>query len=77
MPGGHLPRADTELMILRTAHNCASDYEWRAHENLARNAGLTGDQVQQIRAGPDASTARLLQRLAGRGRAAHRRQHQR
>jgi alkylhydroperoxidase family enzyme len=39
MPGGRLPRADTELMILRTAHNCASDYEWRAHEDLARNAG--------------------------------------
>jgi hypothetical protein len=32
MPGGRLPREDTELMILRTAHNCRSDYEWRAHE---------------------------------------------
>ena len=41
MPGGSLPRADTELMILRTAHNCHSDYEWRAHQKLALNAGLT------------------------------------
>lgn len=35
MPGGRLPRADTELMILRTAENCGSEYEWRAHESLA------------------------------------------
>lgn len=63
MPGGLLPRADTELIILRTAHNCASDYEWRAHENLARNAGLTTDQVQQVRAGPDAAAFSTRQRL--------------
>jgi alkylhydroperoxidase family enzyme len=63
MPGGRLPRADTELMILRTAHNCASGYEWRAHENLARNAGLTADQVQQVRAGPDAAALSRRQRL--------------
>jgi alkylhydroperoxidase family enzyme len=63
MPGGRLPRADTELMILRTAHNCASDYEWRAHENLARNAGLTADQVQQVRLGPDAAGFSTRQRL--------------
>ncbi|MFZ1995160.1 MAG: carboxymuconolactone decarboxylase family protein [Solirubrobacteraceae bacterium] len=63
MPGGRLPRADTELMILRTAHNCASDYEWRAHESLARNAGLTADQVRQVRAGPDAPGLSGRQRL--------------
>jgi alkylhydroperoxidase family enzyme len=54
MPGGHLPRADTELMILRTAHNCASDYEWQAHQLLARHAGLSAEQVQQVRIGPGA-----------------------
>jgi alkylhydroperoxidase family enzyme len=63
MPGGRLPRADTELVILRAAHNCASDYEWRAHENLARNAGLTADQVQQVRTGPDAAGFSIRQRL--------------
>jgi len=29
MPGGRLPRVDTELLILRVAHNCHCDYEWR------------------------------------------------
>jgi alkylhydroperoxidase family enzyme len=63
MPGGRLPRADTELMILRTAHNCRSEYEWRAHENLARSAGLTTDQVQQVRAGAEGAGFSAHQRL--------------
>jgi alkylhydroperoxidase family enzyme len=63
MPGGRLRRADTELMILRTAHNCQSDYEWRAHENLARSAGLTAEQVQQVRCGPEGAGFSAHQRL--------------
>ena len=41
MPGGLLPRRDAELVILRVAHNCGSDYEWQHHERLGRVAGLT------------------------------------
>jgi alkylhydroperoxidase family enzyme len=63
MPCGQLPRADSELMILRTAHNCRSDYEWRAHQNLARSAGLTAHQVQQVRSGPGAAGFSPHQRL--------------
>jgi alkylhydroperoxidase family enzyme len=63
MPGGRLPRADTELMILRTAHNCRSEYEWRAHENLARSAGLTADQIQQVRDGAGGEGFSAHQRL--------------
>jgi alkylhydroperoxidase family enzyme len=63
MPAGRLPRADTELMILRTAHNCHSDYEWRAHENLALTAGLSAEQVQQIRSGPEGAGFSAHQRL--------------
>jgi alkylhydroperoxidase family enzyme len=63
MPGGRLPRADTELVILRTAHNCASDYEWRAHERLALSTGLTVDQVQRVRIGPGAADFSVRQRL--------------
>jgi AhpD family alkylhydroperoxidase len=51
MPGGKLPRADTELLILRTAHNCGCEYEWRHHERLGRRAGLTPDQIEQVRTG--------------------------
>jgi alkylhydroperoxidase family enzyme len=54
MPGGLLPRADTELMILRVAHRCGSDYEWGQHERIALVAGLSAEEVQRVRSGPDA-----------------------
>jgi alkylhydroperoxidase family enzyme len=54
MPGGTLPAADTELVILRVAHNCGNDYEWSHHERLARTAGLSAEEVQRVRAGADA-----------------------
>ena len=34
MPGGKLPRIETELVILRVAHNTGCDYEWGHHERL-------------------------------------------
>jgi AhpD family alkylhydroperoxidase len=54
MPGGKLPRADTELVILRVAHNCECDYEWGHHERLGRRAGLSADDIERVRAGADA-----------------------
>jgi alkylhydroperoxidase family enzyme len=46
MPGGKLPRVDSELVILRVAHNCGSDYEWGHHERMGQAAGLTEAQVR-------------------------------
>ncbi len=63
MPSGRLPRVDTELMILRTAHSCGSEYEGRAHEHLARSAGLTEQQVEQVRDGAAAEAFVEHQRL--------------
>src|SRR4051795_5455462 len=54
MPGGVLPRADTELVILRVAHNCDSEYEWRHHERLGVAAGLEPEEVERVRQGPGA-----------------------
>lgn len=54
MPGGALPRAESELLILRVAHNCASDYEWSQHERIALTAGLTAEEVRRVRSGPSA-----------------------
>ena len=54
MPGGVLPREDSELLILRVAHNCDCEYEWRHHERLGEQAGLTGEEVQRVRLGPAA-----------------------
>jgi alkylhydroperoxidase family enzyme len=48
---GVLPRVDAELVILRVAHNCASEYEWRHHERLGQRVGLSAEQVARVRAG--------------------------
>jgi alkylhydroperoxidase family enzyme len=55
MPGGKLPRADTELVILRVAHNCDCEYEWRHHVRIGKRAGLSDDDIQRVRADPDAA----------------------
>jgi alkylhydroperoxidase family enzyme len=54
MPRGTLPRADTELVILRVAHNCGSEYEWRHHDRLARASGLSREDVERARGGAEA-----------------------
>jgi AhpD family alkylhydroperoxidase len=54
MPGGGLPRAETELVILRVAHNCRCDYQLRQHEPIALGAGLTQHEVAAIRMGSQA-----------------------
>jgi 4-carboxymuconolactone decarboxylase len=51
---GRLPRADTELVILRVAHLRNSQYELQHHRVMGRRRGLD-DQVQEkIFAWPDA-----------------------
>lgn len=45
MPGGTLPREDTELLIIRVAHLCDCQYELTHHERLGREAGLTEEQI--------------------------------
>jgi AhpD family alkylhydroperoxidase len=52
MPGGILPRADTELVILRVAHNTACEYERRHHEHIATRSGLSAADVARVAAGP-------------------------
>jgi alkylhydroperoxidase family enzyme len=51
---GVLPNRDRELLILRTAWNCRSDYEWGHHARLAQKAGLSGEEVARVARGPDA-----------------------
>lgn len=54
MPGGKLPRRDTELVVLRVAHNTGSEYEWAQHERIAQRAGLGEAEVSRVREGPGA-----------------------
>ncbi|UTI65373.1 carboxymuconolactone decarboxylase family protein [Paraconexibacter antarcticus] len=55
MPGGVLPRADAELVILRVAHNCHCEYEARHHRRLGALAGLTAEQIARAGDGPGAA----------------------
>lgn len=48
MPGGRLPRRETELVILRVAHRSGSTYEWTQHEGLGRRAGLTDAEITAV-----------------------------
>ncbi|HEY0390858.1 MAG TPA: carboxymuconolactone decarboxylase family protein [Solirubrobacterales bacterium] len=54
MPGGKLPREETELVILRVAHNTGSEYEWSQHERIGKRAGLSEEEITRVRAGAEA-----------------------
>lgn len=54
MPGGTLPAADTELVILRVAHRRGCAYEWRHHQQLAARAGLDAEKIDRVREGAEA-----------------------
>src|SRR5205823_3662505 len=45
---------DRELLILRTGWRCRAEYEWGQHTLIGRGAGLSDDEIQRIKAGPDA-----------------------
>ena len=68
MPGGRLPRRETELVILRVATLSGNDYELTQHRRLGHRAGLTADEVDRVADGPDATEwaarDRLLLRVA-------------
>ncbi|MGH3509280.1 MAG: carboxymuconolactone decarboxylase family protein, partial [Nocardioidaceae bacterium] len=49
MPGGKLPRRETELVILRVAHRRGSVYEFEHHARLGRRVGVTADDLDRVR----------------------------
>jgi alkylhydroperoxidase family enzyme len=54
MPGGTLPRRESELVILRVAHLQDNEYEFEHHVRLGRRAGVRPADVVRVRSGPDA-----------------------
>jgi alkylhydroperoxidase family enzyme len=52
---GVLSRRESELLALRTAVNCRSDFEWEHHAAFARAVGVSEDEIARIVAGPDAA----------------------
>lgn len=62
MPGGTLPRRETELVILRVAHLRRCAYEFNHHVRLGRRAGVSAEDVARLQEGPDAAGWSLRER---------------
>lgn len=54
MPGGRLPRRETEMVILRVAHLRACAYEFTHHVRLGARAGVSKQDVERVKEGPGA-----------------------
>lgn len=54
MPGGTLPRRETELVIMRVAHLRDCRYELEHHRRLGRRAGVGAADVERVTSGPEA-----------------------
>jgi 4-carboxymuconolactone decarboxylase len=48
-----LPARERELLILRTGWNCRAPYEWGQHVAIARDLGISDEEVERIAGGPD------------------------
>jgi alkylhydroperoxidase family enzyme len=48
---GVLPRRESELLALRAAWNCRSEFEWGHHVLYARAAGLSEDEIAAVAIG--------------------------
>jgi alkylhydroperoxidase family enzyme len=51
---GVLPRRESELLALRTAWNCRSEFEWGHHVIYARASGLDEEEIRRVTIGPGA-----------------------
>jgi len=54
MPGGRLPAKVREKIILRTAWNCRSRYEWGQHVDIALSVGVSDEEIVGVSRGPEA-----------------------
>ena len=55
MPGGKLPRRETELVILRVAHLRRCEYEREHHLRMGRRVGLDDAELARVEGGPTAT----------------------
>jgi 4-carboxymuconolactone decarboxylase len=54
LTAGTLSGRDRELLILRTALNCASPYEWGQHVRISEAGGIERETIDRVVDGPDA-----------------------
>ncbi|MEO9634725.1 MAG: carboxymuconolactone decarboxylase family protein [Parasphingorhabdus sp.] len=50
-----LPAREREMIILRTGFNWKAGYEWAQHVRIGKDCGLTDEEIERIKAGPDAA----------------------
>jgi len=55
LTSGTLSGRDRELLILRTALNCGSPYEWGQHVRISLAGGIDRETIDRVVDGPDAS----------------------
>jgi len=58
-----LSERDRELVILRIGYLCQSGYEWGQHVLIARQAGMSDDEIRLAKTGPDTAGVTELDRL--------------
>jgi 4-carboxymuconolactone decarboxylase len=49
-----VPARERELLILRTGVRCRCEYEWAQHAVIARQIGMSDDEIRRVAEGPDA-----------------------
>lgn len=54
LTSGQLPGRDRELLILRTAVNCKSSYEWGQHVRISLAGGIEREVIDRVLEGPAA-----------------------
>jgi alkylhydroperoxidase family enzyme len=55
LTAGTLSGHDRELLILRTALNCGSPYEWGQHVRISLEGGIERETIDRVARGPEAS----------------------
>jgi 4-carboxymuconolactone decarboxylase len=54
LTSGKLQGRDRELLILRTAVNCRSDYEWGQHVRISLAGGIDREEIDRVLEGAEA-----------------------
>jgi 4-carboxymuconolactone decarboxylase len=54
LTAGRLSGRDRELLILRTAVNCESSYEWGQHVRISLDGGIEREAIDRVLEGPEA-----------------------
>jgi 4-carboxymuconolactone decarboxylase len=49
-----LSARERELLILRTGWLCRSEYEWGQHVIIAKGCGVTDEEIERVKEGPEA-----------------------